>query len=143
MPRCLLVATILVALTARAHAQNADPPLNQLLAQVQQDKHRASAIAQIARLKPNVAVPVLIGLLPTPSEEIRLDAAMALGAIGKPAVGPLQKALAHPDETVRSTPPGACPRGTRREAGGSRALSRRCATRMKMSATRPPTRWGR
>ncbi len=101
MPRCLLVATMLIGFAARAHAQNAEPALNQLLAQVKQGKNRAAAIANIAKLEPAVAVPALIGLLAKPSEEIRLHAAPALGGIGKPAVGPLQKSLGDADETVR------------------------------------------
>ncbi len=98
---CLLAAMLLVAIAVHAPAQNAEPPLDRLLAQVKKGKNRSAAIARIAQLKPDVAVPALIGLFAMPSEEVRLHAAMALGGIGKPAVGALQKSLGDSDERVR------------------------------------------
>jgi HEAT repeat protein len=62
---------------------------------------RVAAVEAIAKLDPDVAVPVLVNVLAMPDEELRLHAALALGAIGKAAVPQLTKALGHEHETVR------------------------------------------
>jgi HEAT repeat protein len=62
---------------------------------------RADAIADIARLDAPTAVPALVEVLAIPDEDMRLQAAMALGELGAPAVPALQTALADRDAAVR------------------------------------------
>jgi HEAT repeat protein len=62
---------------------------------------RADAITEISRLDVATAVPALVEVLAIPDEDMRLQAAMALGEIGAPAVPALEKALADQDAVVR------------------------------------------
>jgi HEAT repeat protein len=104
MQRFILLTIVLLSLALTARSQDQQAQLDKLLAQAKQDKNpdlRTGAITKIAKLKPEVAVPALVGILATPEEEVRLHAAMALGELGKPAVAALEKALGDPDETVR------------------------------------------
>src|SRR4029077_13080396 len=51
--------------------------------------------------KAAAAAPAIVELLPTKNEDVRLQAALTLGAIGLPSVEPLTKALASEDADVR------------------------------------------
>jgi HEAT repeat protein len=68
------------------------------------DAEKLKAIEELEQLgdKAGEAAPALIALLPAKNEDVRLHVAMAMAKIGKPAVAPLQKALAahYPTEKV-------------------------------------------
>jgi HEAT repeat protein len=67
------------------------------------EKEQLQAIAQLDALgeKAAEAAPALVAVLQSKSEDVRLQATMALGKIGKAAVGPLSKALEAKDADVR------------------------------------------
>ena len=68
------------------------------------DPEKLKAIEELESLgeKAGDAVPAMIDLLPAKNEDVRLHVAMAMAKIGKPAVGPLGKALAvhYPSEKI-------------------------------------------
>ena len=66
------------------------------------DAEKYKAMDELAGLgeKASSAVPALIDLLPSKSEDIRLNATITLGKIGKPAVEPLTVALASSEADV-------------------------------------------
>lgn len=67
------------------------------------DKEKLAALEQLEALgvKAADAAPAVVDLLPGKNEDVRLAAAMALGKIGRPAVGPLVKSLESADAEVR------------------------------------------
>jgi HEAT repeat protein len=106
MPRLILALTLGLGLASSAptHAQDkTKQSLDKLLQTIKNSKpeERTDAIAQIAKLDANLAVPALVGLFRMNDEDVRLHATLALGGLGKPAIGALEKALADPHETVR------------------------------------------
>jgi HEAT repeat protein len=107
MPRTLLIGIVSLAFATGAVPVCAQgtprQKLEALLQRVKDQKPevRIDAVANIAKFDPSLAVPALVGILATPDEEVRLHAALALGGLGKPAVGALENALADPHESVR------------------------------------------
>src|SRR5262249_9072376 len=99
----LLAALLCVAWLAHDRLARAEEPKRSVKALVADlkkgDKEQLKAIGELEAMgeKAAEAVPALIELLPGKSEDVRLQATMALGKIGKAAVEPLQKALASED----------------------------------------------
>jgi HEAT repeat protein len=67
------------------------------------DKERFAAIEELGSLgeKAGKAAPALVALFADKSEDVRLHAALALGKIGAPSIGPLSKAFESKDADVR------------------------------------------
>jgi HEAT repeat protein len=108
MNRTLLA--VLVCLTAWAGSSSSCPaggstrPIAALIADLKKgDKERFAAMEELGARgeKAAEAIPALIALLPTKSEDVKLHATLALGKIGAPAVGPLSKAYDSKDAGVR------------------------------------------
>src|ERR1043166_1526408 len=64
---------------------------------------RLPALMELAELGPKAApaVPALVKMLHVNDNDVRLNAAIALGKVGKAAVGPLVAELASKDDEVR------------------------------------------
>src|SRR5262245_43363931 len=103
MFRPMLAVVVGGALTAFAFGQTAE--IQRLL----EDLHSKNEQKQLAALKiyadrgpsENPPVAIFIGLLKSPSEDVRLHAALVLGKAGKAAVPALVAALPDKDEDVR------------------------------------------
>src|ERR1700722_15158544 len=67
------------------------------------DKEKFAAIEELAALgeKAADAAPALIDLLAMKNEDVRLQVALAMEKIGRPAVAPLSKAAASSDSAIR------------------------------------------
>ncbi len=104
MTKRLLLAIAFLAAPALVCAQPADP-LPRLLRQLKSknDDRRSAAFSQVASLGPkaSAAIPVLIGFLGKFDEGDRIQAALALGKIGKPALTFIEPLLDNEDETTR------------------------------------------
>src|SRR4051812_23513402 len=101
MFRQLVTATLLcLILSPGIHAQAGKRSVADLVADLKKgEKEQLQAIQELESLgdKASEAGPALVELLPAKSEDVRLQATIALGKIGKPAVGPLSKALESED----------------------------------------------
>src|SRR5262245_25732733 len=106
------VAALAVSL-ASAQEQKKDEPkgdpkkivaaLIESIEQKEDAGRRLQAIMEIAEHVPiaQAAVPGLIDALLAKDEDLKLNAAIALGKIGKPAVAPLQELLSSKDDDAR------------------------------------------
>src|SRR5689334_18164230 len=104
MSRHIFTLTVLLLGLPAAHAQQEPQKKLALLLQTVKSakaEQRTEAVAEIAKLEPGLAVPALIGLWTMPDEEVRLNAALGLSGIGKPALPALEKALGDAHEGVR------------------------------------------
>ena len=97
IPLCLLIA----APPAPAGSKRS---VKDIIADLKRgDKERFAAMEELGALgeKAADAVPALVALLPTKSEDVRLHATLALGKIGAPSVEPLSRAYESKDPDVR------------------------------------------
>ncbi len=101
---CLVGCALAALLGATAGQPETDPKVAGLIADLKNpQKNKAETAQALGDLKEKAApaVPALVKLFEDKDEYVRLQAALALGKIGKPAVAPLTKAVGDTESGVR------------------------------------------
>src|SRR5262245_60348645 len=104
MSRYVLVSALFCVVSLESLPAQGKRSVADLVADLKKgDKERFQALAELEARgdKAGDAVQALIDLLDTKDEDVRLQATIVLGKIGRPAVEPLTKALTSKDEDIR------------------------------------------